>query len=305
MVNDELIDAAERGELAALVELDTKGLLLGPSESLTDYAGRLRCLRQNIRRMDDELREAGTFTVEGVTVQADSRIPDALFAEACDDTEKLYACRVDWVPGFFINPRFSLLFGGCAFYFHPDFFALFIIRRVFARQARWLIYSRRELLAHELCHVARIAFASQRYEEMLAYQTSTSPFRRVAGSIFRSQAEAFWFLGSTVGLLIAQMLQTLVWPAWPVWPFWGLVVGVGLWLALHLVRLRRVRDAAIVRAEWLAPGHGRALLFRCSDEEVDAVAGLSTPAVAQAWFEAQCRGQLRWRVIRERFAPTT
>lgn len=302
MVNDELIDAAERGDTAALVQLDAAGLFPGADESLTDYAQRLRCLRRNFSRMDEELRQAGVFTVEGVTVRADARIPDALFAEALEDTERLYAFRIDWVPGFFINPRFSLLFGGCAFYFYPDFFALFIVRRVFARRSHWLIYSRRELLAHELCHVARIALGSRRYEEMFAYQTATSPFRRLAGSIFRSQAEAFWFLGSTLGLLAAQMLQTVALPWWPVWPFWGAVVGVVLWLVLHLTRLGRLRDRALEHAEWLAPGRGRSLLFRCSDDEVDAIAGLPSREAALAWFEACCQAQPRWRVIRERFA---
>jgi hypothetical protein len=135
---------------------------------------------------------------------------------------------------------------------------------------------------------------------MFAYQTATSAFRRLAGSIFRGQAEAFWFVGSTLGLLVAQMLQTLALPWWPVWPFWCLTVGVFLWLVLHLVVLRRVWGQALEHAEWLAPGRGRRVLFRCTDAEVEALARLTSPTAAQAWFEQCCQTQVRWRVTRAR-----
>jgi hypothetical protein len=300
MVSSELVDRAEQGELAALEQLDAAGLLMGADETLPDYAERLRCLRRNLERMEDDLQGERSFTVEGVTVRRDWRIPAELFTEAHADTERLYGFRLEWVPGFFINPRHSLLFGGCAFYFFPDFFALFIIRRAFATRSRWLIYSRRELLAHELCHVARVALGSQQFEEMFAYQTATSAFRRLAGSVFRGQIEAFWFVGSTLGLLAAQVLQTLVLPWWPVWPFWGLTAGVLVWLMLRLKALRRAWGQALEHAEWLAPGHGLTVLFRCTDAEIAALASQNSPAAAQAWFEQCCQAHIRWQVTRAR-----
>lgn len=304
MVSSELVDRAERGDPEALEQLDAEGLLLGPEETLAAYAERLRCLRRNIEEMDGELERERTFTVEGLTVQRDWRIPAEVFTEAHADTERLYGFRLEWVPGFFINPRYSLLFGGCAFYFFPDFFALFIIRRAFARRSRWLIYSRRELLAHELCHVARIAYSSRQFEEMFAYQTASSAFRRLSGSVFRGQAEALCLVGSTLGLLLAQLLQTLALPWVPVWPFWGLTLGVLAWLVLHLAVLRRIWRQALARAEWLAPGGARMLLFRCTDAEVAELARLPTPGAAQAWYEQRCQTQVRWRVTRARCAVT-
>lgn len=300
MVTSELVDRAEKGDPEALEQLDASGLLLGAEETLAEYAERLRSLRRNIEEMEGELQREGTFTVEGLTVQRGGRIPGEVFIEALSETERLYGFRLDWVPGFFINPRYSLLFGGCAFYFYPDFFALFIIRRAFATRTRWLIYERRELLAHELCHVARIAYGSRQFEEMFAYQTASSAFRRLSGSIFRGQAEAFWLVGSTLGLLVAQFVQTLALPWVPVWPFWCLTGGVLAWLVLHLAVLRRVWRQALAHAEWLAPGRARTLLFRCTDAEVAALARQSTPAAAQAWFEQNCQAQVRWRVTRAR-----
>ena len=301
MISSDLINQAEQGNLEALVQLDANGMLLGREESLPQYAERLRALQRNTAQMEDELQRHGTFAVEGVTVQSEWRIPAALFAEAQAQTERLYAFRAEWVPGFFINPRYSLLFGGCSFYFHPDFFVLFIIRRVFATRSRWLIYNRQELLAHEMCHVARIALEARRFEETFAYQTATSPFRRLAGSICRSEAAALWFLGSALGLLLAQLVQSLFWPALPVWPFWGLTVGVILTLALQLLGLQRLYGRALRQAEWLAPGQAQRLLFRCTDEEVEAIAHLPSPEAAQSWLASRCQAQVRWQVIQARF----
>lgn len=300
MVSSDLVDRAEQGDGEALAQLDAAGLLLGAEETLAEYAGRLRSLQHNLELMDDELRRERTFTIDGVTVHADRRIPAAVFDEAHGDTERLYGFRLEWVPGFFIDPRFSLLFGGCAFSFYPDFFALFIIRRAFATRSRWLIYGRRELLAHELCHVARVALGSQDFEEMFAYQTATSAFRRLAGCIFRGQAEALALVGSTLGLLGAQLVRTLALSWWPVWPFWLLTAGVFLWLVLRLAGLRRVWNRALEHAEWLAPGRARLLLFRCTDAEVAELARLGEPAAAQAWFEQRCQSQVRWQVTRAR-----
>ncbi len=42
---------------------------------------------------------------------------------------------------------------------------------------------RQELLAHELCHIARIALDSTLYEETFAYQVSPSPLRRLWDAI--------------------------------------------------------------------------------------------------------------------------
>lgn len=306
MINDEILERARQGELDALVSLDASGLLLGAGESLEQYATRLRCLRNNIERLAGELRNRHVYPIEGVTVRADSRIPPEVFAEAHDDTERLYRFRLDWVPGFFTNPRFSLLFGGCAFYFYPDFFALFIIRRAFATRSRWLIYSRRELLAHELCHVARIGLGSRCYDEVFAYQTSTSAFRRLTGSVFRGQWEALWFVGSTLGLLLAQLAQTLVLPWWPVWPFWGLILGTAVWLGVGVARLRRAWRLALAHAEWLAPGQAMTMLFRCTDAEVDALAAMGSPEEARAWLDERCQAEVRWRVTQARCtAPPT
>ena len=301
MISDEAIEKAKAGDPETLVELDAAGLLLGRGETALTYGERLECLRRNFAAMNEALEQQGRYEVEGVTVRTERRIPVELFAEAAAVTEPLYRFAIDWVPGFFINPRLSLLFGGCAFFFYPDFFVLFIIRRSFEHRRRWLIYGRRELLAHELCHVARIGLGSQRFEETMAYQTSVSGFRRVAGSMFQRPADSLAFLGSTMVLLAAQVLRTSLVPTLPIWPFWGLIALIMLLLLGRHTRLRREYAAALAHAAWLAPEDPAALLFRCTDEEVSALAALPSAAEAEAWLAARCEEELRWRIIRRRF----
>jgi len=301
MFREDLIDRAEQGELAALVELDGHGLLLGANESPAEYAARLRRLLANTADMDQALAEQGWYEVEGISVEAEERIPSALFEDACEATRPLYGFGIDWVPGFFINPSFGWLFGGCAFYFYPDFFALFIVRKSFANRERWLIYGRRELLAHELCHVARIGMASRVFEEMLAYQTATSSFRRVVGSVFRAPRDALLMLGGTFLLLAAQVARTLWLANLRIWPFWALLLGLLAFLGARLEHYRRVFDRARRNAARVAKDAALPLVFRCTDSEILTMSEMSDPGELANWFRVRAENSLRWQVVKARF----
>jgi hypothetical protein len=300
MLTDDLLQRGENGDLDALAALDRQGLLLGAEESLEEYAERLRSLQANIGRMDADLADTGSFTVEDLTVEADQRIPGELFAEPQDTTRQLYDFGIDWVPGFFITPQ-GVLFGGCAYYFYPDFFALFIIRRAFAERDRWLIYRRSELLAHELCHIARIGLGSTEYEEVFAYRTANSGFRRFFGGIFRTQWDSFSFLGTAFVILLGRLLQIFRFHSLPQWPFWvPFLVCLLAQLGRHKVVMRRLDQARRAVAA-ICADQAEAVLFRCTDAELHALAGLRTAAEATAWVEERCADSWRWRVIRHRF----
>ncbi len=299
----ERLQAAVDGDEAAAGELDACGLLIGGLESPEQWVERIRKLTANIERMEAQLAETRQFTVEDVCVQAGDRIPQELFGAAGRITEALYGFRADWVPGFFVNPSFGWLFGGCAFYFYPDFFAMFIIRRAFAQREKWLFYDRVELLAHELCHVARVGFTSRRFEEMLAYQTATSHFRRVAGGVFRSPVDGYVLLGATWLLLLAQVLRFSVLLWLPGWPFWLLVIGVIGFFAIRHGRDVHIFAKATRNLERIAPGAARSVLFRCTDEEIDALAGLDDADALAQWLDYRVRSSRRWQLIRDRFFP--
>lgn len=295
--SEDFIQRVAAADLGALQELDRRGIFCGDGEEAGAFAERLQALNRNIAAQEQALRQSGAFSVEDITVRAQDRIPAELFAEAHDITEALYGFRAEWVTGFFLDPRCSLLFGGCAYYFYPDFFALFIIRDSFRRRRRWLIYQRDELLAHELCHVGRVGLGSLRFEEIVAYQTASTTFRRATGGIFQGPQDTYLFLASTLLLLGGQMLRTFVWAALPGWPFWALLAAVAGWLGIRHLRLMRQFARAGQR---LALAYGavsaRRLIFRCSDADVAALAACPSAAAVQAWVERRAEQSLRWSV---------
>ncbi|MBP5671876.1 MAG: hypothetical protein J6X49_05765 [Victivallales bacterium] len=300
--SEENLQRAESANLDTLVDYDANGLILGADETAADFAKRLRIFHDNAQKLEDALQNNGKYDAEGIVVTPDDRIPQTLFKKIADHNWKLYRFHIDWVPGFFIDPSFSLLFGGCAFCSYPDFFTMFIIRRSFKTQERWLIYNRDELLAHELCHVARIALLSEEFEETFAYQTSGSPFRRLIGGIFRKQTDSFLFLGVTFILLIGQILRTQWLQTMPIWPFWSLVGLVFAWLVVrHIFHCHRLNLAKCHIAELFGEENALPVLFRCTDNELRRFASMP-PRQLKTWIFEQT--SLRWQVIRKRFPFT-
>lgn len=297
--SEERLQQAASGNIDTLADYDANGLLLGADETAEDFAKRIRLFQANRQKLEDALQKDGKYDAEGIVVTPNDRIPNTLFAKIADHTKRLYRFQIDWVPGFFIDPSFSLLFGGCAFCSYPDFFTMFIIRRSFKTQDKWLIYNRDELLAHELCHVARIALLSEEFEETFAYQTASSPFRKLIGGIFRKQTDSFLFLGVTFVLLFAQIIRTQWLHTIPIWPFWSLVGLVFAWLLVrHAIHCRRLEAAKHHIAALFGDGNALPVLFRSTDDELHRFA-VTSPNNLKTWILEQ--NSLRWQVIRKRF----
>lgn len=297
--SEDNLSQAASGNIDVLAAYDANGFLLGADESAEDFAKRLRLFQANRQKLEDALQKDGKYDAEGIIVTPNDRIPNTLFAKIAEHTKRLYRFQIDWVPGFFIDPSFSLLFGGCAFCSYPDFFTMFIIRRTFKTQEKWLIYNRDELLAHELCHVARIALLSEEFEETFAYQTSASSFRKLIGGIFRKQTDSFMFLGVTFVLLFAQILRTQWLHSIPIWPFWSLVGLVFAWLLIrHAFHCRRLGIAQRHTAELFGTDNAFPVMFRCTDAELHRFAS-TEPQTLKTWISEQ--NSLRWQIIRKRF----
>ncbi len=301
MISASEIAGAAQGDLDCLAGLDARGFLMGAGETAAAFAERLTGLQARLAEMDSGLREQGSYSLEGLTFEASRRIPAELIAGASAATETRYRFTIDWVPGFFADPSFGWLFGGCAYYFDQEFFAVFIIRRSFAKRRRWLVYDRDELLAHELCHVARSGLHSQRFEEEFAYAVSSSRFRRAVGGMFRTGREAFAILGTALLLLLVQVVRQFFWRALPIWPFWLLTAGVVGFLVAGLVRQRRILGRARVKLEPLAVEATEAVLCRCSDREIEQMAQVADAAALRDWLAAKIAADMRWQVIDRRF----
>jgi len=302
-------------DLPMLASYDAHGILLGKGETGAQLASRVRQLAGRIAELRQELSRDGQVDFGFTHFAAGDEIPAAAFAAARARTEELYGFSIDWVPGFYTHYRMGLLHAGCAFYSYEDYFALFVLRRSFQTRERWLIYSRSELMAHELCHIAHLGLNSRSYEEVFAYQTATSFFRRWVGGVLRTPRETYLLLGTVLALLGAQVLNLTLrpperWHSFPMPLLFGLAGAViaGI-VAQYLVALRRLRRAQRALGLVGAAATARAILFRCTDEEIAALAALPPrPAAVAAWLAERQAGELRWRVTLHRFpmapAPT-
>lgn len=307
-INDEVLSAVRAGDLDTLVELDQQGLLIGPDESLDAYANRLQTLTKNIHKLQEELHRHGRIEFLNTVLDAKDAIPLPIFRASQGTNRSLYDFEIDWVPGFYANYRMGFLFAGCAFYSYDDFFAVFIIRKAYKKRERWLIYKRSELMAHELCHIAHIGFHATNFEELFAYQTSESSFRRMFGGMLRTTTDTYLLLGSVLLLLIAQSVNVFtreppLWHTFPMPLFFGLTFLSILFICLryrhYWKRFQRARKQ-------LAPvfGADRALpvLFRCSEAEIRAIAGMKNADGLRDWLKSKPETSVRWMVILAKYA---
>ena len=290
----------EDTSLENLILLDSRGFFPAPGEDEAAFLASVRKLVDSYRELEaglssgEPLDEAVGFRIgEGIPIGPD------VMSEAAEETQEKFDFKIDWVPGYFLSRGLGFLWGGCTIVTETDL-ALFFIRRDFRERKKWFLYSRRELLAHELCHVARNRLNDPEFEEHFAYMTSTSPLRRLLGNCFRSAFDAFLFLIPILILLVAQTLTCFEILILPQLPFWILaLIGPG-WLLIrnHLTRKRYERAEENLRQAGI--GHPRSVLFRASREEILAVSR-SNPVEVRTLIRSFVEKELRWRIIAARF----
>ena len=270
----------ESGDLKTIAQFDQRGFVPGPVESPKEFADRLRTFEKNLKEMEQELKDKNVLTIEDLKFPAEEKIPQTSFNPAGKITEDLYDFRINWVPGFYVTPAFGMLFGGCAYSFAPEFFSLFIIRNSFKKKKKWLFYERDELMSHELCHVARFAMGSHKYEEQFAYQTSTSKFRKNFGCMMRSAWETYVLMILLFSMLVTQISLITLKGQWmatrtfltnPVHWFYAAIFGFVAFLVLRQKRQNKdfAHSLSLLSNITDKP---KALAFRMTDPELDKLA---------------------------------
>ena len=296
LLDDAAIARVADGDLGTLAQLDARGFLIGPEEALADYAKRLKEIRDNVIELNEELKKGPKQFFEFSLVAKD-RIPMGIFrGDAESATRGLYDFSIDWVPGFYTNTSMGILYAGCALYAYEDFFAVFILRKSFQKKSRWLIYSRTELMAHELCHIARIGFRSQVYEEYFAYQTASSGFRRFIGGVLRSTKDTWIMLGSVITMVIAQVILTLQGNPTPLVIIFPLLASVYL-LGRYFKALGQIRRAQKSLTTAYGADAALPLLFRASDTDIAALSEQDDP---REWIAERAKDSIRWQINQRR-----
>ena len=299
-----LLNSGKGNDIEILKELDALGLILAPDEDVSAYKERIEKLLTTIKEFDREIAEKKHIDLyDCIKLDQERRIPAEIIDEAGDINSKHYAFRINWVPGFFMKKSLGFLWGGCAITFPENNLSIFLIRSNFSQKKKWLFYKRDELLAHELCHIARTPVKDMIYEEFFAYRISPSALRRYLGNCFRSSYDAVFFITPFFLLLAAQMVQTFTsFSQFPVYPFWAIT---GIYPLFLLIRNQIARNYYF-RAESNLKKAGiptaLQILFRCSKSEIQTIAAFSKDILGlKEWLAKQANTHLRWQVIYERF----
>jgi len=287
----------------ALVELDAHGLLLAPGENLTDFKERLKKLFTHLVAFEKELAEKNEIRLfDAITVYKNLRIDTEIMQEATKLNKKFYDFEIDWVPGFFLSQSLGLLWGGCAISFPEDSLSIFLIRANFAKKRKWLFYKRDELLAHELCHIARMPLHDRDFEEHFAYRLSPSRLRRYLGNCFQSTWDAICFLIPFFLLVASQTIKTFFFDWLPTYPFWVLIT---IYPAFLLIRNKMSRDKYFKAKRNMEKVHVEnplPILFRCTKNEIYTIAAFQHDLLGlQEWVSRKTRTELRWKIMAERF----
>lgn len=211
-------------------------------------------------------------------------------------TKDLFDLELDWVALTYADKHLHFWEGGCAWI--EDNTVSLQLKKCLQKQEVYLgIYSKVELLAHECVHAARVAFEEPIFEEMLAYQTTQSPLRRILGPFFRKSSETRLMVLSIPTLFLAALFTPFQWMA--------ALGGVGL-LGLGFFRLFRTRHLFCRTQKRLAGlvGSKQALpvMVRLTDREIIRFAAMDASEILD-YAKKMCKTQLRWKQIVYAYFP--
>jgi hypothetical protein len=150
------------------------------------------------------------------------------------------------------------------------------------------LYAKDEVIAHEMVHAMRLMFDEKRFEEILAYRTSKSRFRRYFGPLFSSPKESKCFV------LILLLSWTMIWFEMEYALLCPLVaLGYGLF---RLWRSQRLFSKALRNLQQTIRGNALAAALHLTDAEIVRFAK-STPEEIRAFAIKEQDRSVRWKQL--------
>ncbi len=148
------------------------------------------------------------------------------------------------------------------------------------------MYSRKELIAHELAHVGRMMYEEPQFEELFAYQSS-SHWRRWMGPIVTSFKETLLFFC----LLLLGLLSTFIsgWEWGILAPFFLVCLGIGRVCLRH----RTYKKCLCRLEETFSIETARHLTYRLLDKEITLFSTLA-PTKIREKIEEWAKQSFRW-----------
>ena len=162
---DKLLSGNAAAVFDAAVFFDSIGMFILPGESAAAFAARAE-------RMICEIDSLGAGTSKYMEFcKGAESIDNSICEAAVGIAEKAYGFRADWVPALKSGRRAGLLSEGIL-YEIDGVLPLVFIKNPNGRNAA-------AVLAHEICHAARMGFGESVYDEWFPRNVEPSLFRRI------------------------------------------------------------------------------------------------------------------------------
>ncbi|HEY4831176.1 MAG TPA: hypothetical protein VIH61_01250, partial [Waddliaceae bacterium] len=203
--------------------------------------------------------------------------------------KRLFDIDPDWVWMTFDNKGLHFWEGGCT-WVKRDHITL-QLNKAFQKKPSYFGYSREEVIAHELVHVARSNFEEPIFEEILAYQTSSSSFRRFCAPLFRTAKESLFFMITLAAFFAAAFFD--IFQKTVIAGVLCLVTGGSLrlfWAQRTFSRTQK-KLSKIVKKE-----HVLAVMLRLTDREIIRFSKMCTDEIT-VYATKMTKIQLRWQQI--------
>jgi len=282
-----------------LLSYNLQGIIPGPQETEEAFLERAAyCKGLQNQPVEESL---------GPLPCTDSESAKELLLEAFKITDPVYCIQPLWMPMAFSNYKLAPWHGGCAWIFqaHEDSptGAFMQLRKQFRHRKKYLgIYRRDELIAHELSHVGRMMYAEPQFEELLAYRSSFSSWRRWFGPIVQAPWESLLFMLSLLLLLVLDLYlqamgeigtyRLLLWAK--LFPITLLFLGL-----FRVWRRHQVFNRCLGNLNKCCPDAkaANAVAYRLTDAEIYKFAGSTSDFIVE-YAKTESSTSLRWRLIK-------
>jgi len=264
-----------------LKSLGEEGFLAGPGETEESFVKRVDMLKaRSFKKIDEKTLESWD-----------------------PNCQAEYCANPSWIPMTFSN-KGLLPWQGAALWIFGDHVPLIQLRKGF-KKGKYLIYSKEEVLKHETLHALRVAFNEPRFEEILAYQSSTSKWRRFLGPLFRKPMHAVLFLTLIFISLLIQTTSLFFISS----PYLPLIKAVSLLPLVDLVfrfamliKDRRALNKTLEKLCDIFPRRKAAfpIAIRLKDSEIQKFASLPIEGILK-YFEEMVPKSVRIRQILAQF----
>lgn len=286
-------------DIEKILDLDKRGLVPGPGESEDAFEKRADYCLSLKDNLKSSLGENSPFNPDDA--------PLDLSENDLEKTSECYGIRPDWVPVFYSNEKLTPWHGGCAWIFQMDesspTSAFLQLRKAFYTSDTYLgLLQKKEVLSHELSHVGRMCFEEPKFEELIAYQSSSTSWRRWFGPLVQSAWESLLFVFLLLMIFIVDLF--LFWYGdfdaytrlmWLKLIPLGLIGIAGARLLLRHQQLKKCRKTLsnIISN----PLTVSAVLYRLTDKEIIAFGSMDKNAVID-YMKGMEEDALRWRVLK-------